>query len=616
MDETPPKTTPERARPHPIALGLLLASIGLAFADASIVALAIPDLRAEFDASIPEVSGVLVIYAAAVAAVGLLALTPLRRIPPSAMTAAGAALFAIASAAAGWSPSLEILLTTRAVQGAGGALLVMGAVPVLEGLVGDPARGTRLWALAGSVGAVIGPALGGLVTQLADWRAVFLIQAPVAIGAVAAAIVAPRVAAPATRTIERRARGALVADLGLLALFGALVGALFLGVIMVVTVWGIEPAVAALVVSGLPLGTLATSRLRRGTDSAAATMAGGFLLAGGLATLALIPGVAPLWALGSFVLCGMGFGLLSARLGPLAVAHDDGGRSASLSSTARHLGLVVGLVLIAPVVAADVEAAAEQAPIPATATLLDSPVDSITKVRIALDIRDELAGASTSEIPDLGAIFAEHSEQDPDVAALADDLETSLREVITRSFRTAFAISAVLALMAGMVGVAALARASSGTYSAGRARRPVALTGVALASFVTALALPAAAAAAGGSKMGSVTRGDPCAAAADPYPGSGFDASVQRIVLSGLNGAACELGTSREELILSLEPRSGFDDVQWDQATIERALRSGVDRALEDADDRDSLPGWMAWTLQKAIRHAPVSWFLEQLGVR
>lgn len=597
-----------------VAAGLLLTAVGLAFADTSVVALALPDIGGEYDASIPAVSGVLAVYALAVAAVGLAALGPLRRVDPAVMTATGAALFAAASVLAGRSPTLEVLYVARAIQGAGGAALAIGALAVLGRLGGGLAGATRRWAAAGSIGAVVGPALGGFVTQFADWRAVFLIQAPVALGALVAAVITTNAALPSvtqpTRPDRRRGPGALTADLALAAVYASLVGALFLGVILVVTVWGIDPALGAVLVSALPVGTLAASRLPFGPRSAPATMAGGVLLAGGLTTLAWVPGVAPVWALLGFGLCGLGFGLLSSQLGPIAVAAHDGGRAASLSSTARHLGLVAGLVVIAPVLAGNVEAAAARAPIPATSTLLDAPLDSGTKIGLALDIRDGLAAAVDHEIPDLDPVFAPYVDRDPAVAEVRDDLEEAVRTVLTRSFRTAFVVSALLALAAGLTGAVATTRGATDSP-----RRSLLTTGAVAAAVGISVALPSAAYAAGGDEAGAVEPADPCTAAPDPFPGSGFDAAAQRLVFSGLNGAACELGTSREELVLSLEPRSGVDDVTWDRPTIERALRSGVDRALEDADSRDSLPGWLAWSLQSTVRHAPISWFLDRLGV-
>ena len=56
-----------------------------------------------------------------------------------------------------------------------------------------------------------------------------------------------------------------------------------------------------------------------------------------------------------------------------------------------------------------------------------------------------------------------------------------------------------------------------------------------------------------------------------PFPGSGIDAAIQRIVLNGLDGAACRLHTTREGLILSL--RSSGGSVHFDKHSTEVARR-------------------------------------------
>jgi hypothetical protein len=102
---------------------------------------------------------------------------------------------------------------------------------------------------------------------------------------------------------------------------------------------------------------------------------------------------------------------------------------------------------------------------------------------------------------------------------------------------------------------------------------------------------------------------DPCADRA-PYPGSGFDATVQRVVLDGLDGAACELGTTREELVLAFDPALGAD-VQWDKKTIERAVRSGLDEAIDDAESRGDIPGLAATLMREVVARAPIDWLIE-----
>ena len=146
---------------------MLVTAVALAFADVSIVALAIPDLYIEFGSTIPAVSWVLTGYALAVAVAGLVWLVLLRRISGATLALAGAAVFAASSLAAGFAPSLAALIAARVVQGVGGAALVAGSLGVLVTLLGDSRRAARWWAAAGVAGAALGPVLGGAVTQLA-----------------------------------------------------------------------------------------------------------------------------------------------------------------------------------------------------------------------------------------------------------------------------------------------------------------------------------------------------------------------------------------------------------------------------------------------------------------
>jgi predicted MFS family arabinose efflux permease len=588
----------------------VLAAVALAFADASVVALALPELYIEFQASIPAVSWVLTSYALAVAVAGLAGLVLVRRASSATITAIGAGVFAAASVVAGAAPELTTLIAARVVQGVGGAALVAGSFGVLVPLAGDAGRAARWWAAAGTAGAAIGPALGGAVTQVFDWRAVFVLQAPVAALAVAAAVRAGRRAEHLSIERGRRPAGALTADVALALTFGALVGALFLAVLLLVVVWGLAPLAGAAVVTALPAGTLVARRVGARVSPHGAALGGAATLAGGLATLALLPAISTAWVAGSLAWCGLGFGLLVGVLGPIAVPHAAGVRAATITSTARHLGLVLGLALIAPVLSGAVLAAAERAPLPATQAMLDAPVGGVTKVRLALDIRDELDATPSGEVPDLGGVFARRGAgDDPRLAALAHDIEHAVATVLTRSFRGSFAVAAGLAALAGLVAAVAIERARA-------VRRQRGLAGALVAGGLLAasLALPAGAVRAGAGDLGSFGLADPCTAPPDPYPGDGLDAAAQRLVLSGLNGAACELGLTREALVLSLEPRSGVD-VEWDRATIEDALRSGVQRAISDADQRNTLPGWIASSLSWLVDRVPVSWFLERLGV-
>ena len=102
---------------------------------------------------------------------------------------------------------------------------------------------------------------------------------------------------------------------------------------------------------------------------------------------------------------------------------------------------------------------------------------------------------------------------------------------------------------------------------------------------------------------------DPCVPR-EAFSGSGIDATVQRIVLDGLDGAACELDTTREELVLSIDPDVGRD-VEWDRETLEQAIRSGIDEAIADAEERGDIGSLEARLIREVIERAPLDWLLE-----
>ncbi len=139
-------------------------------------------------------------------------------------------------------------------------------------------------------------------------------------------------------------------------------------------------------------------------------------------------------------------------------------------------------------------------------------------------------------------------------------------------------------------------------------RRQVATVAL-VALFVGAVALIALEFANGASDVGALAVQDPCEPR-EAYPGQGLDAVIQRIVLDGLDGAACELGTTREQLVLSLSPRSG-QQIEWDDATIEQALRAGMLEAIDDAEQRGSVNGIVAAVLRQVVERAPVQWLID-----
>jgi hypothetical protein len=461
------------------------------------------------------------------------------------------------------------------------------------------------------------------LTEAFSWRAIFLVQAPIVAGALAVATDrsarAPRDAATVT-THATAADGApkrgdvAIANVGFALVFAALVAALFLGVLMAIEVWRYSPAQSALLVSALPLGMI-LGRLVQHAPAPVAAVGGALLLSLGLAGLAVVPGAAPVIAALSFLVCGVGFDLVHEVLDASAVPPDAPPvRAGAVTVSARHAGLVLGLALIAPVLSTSLVAGIERATLGATQTLLITELPLSDKIPVTWALREAIDEAPRGQVPDLAAEFDDRGAEGENAMARArDDLMNTVTDAVTRSFRPAFAIAAVLAALAALP-AAVVARRRPGTDVAGSARRRTWSTaGIGIVAVVGFVAV--ASQVVGGADTGEFVAEDPCLAEPDQFPGDGLDASIQRIALSALNGAACELGTTRERLVLSLNPNSSFDDVNWDRETMEEALRNGAHRAIDDANDRDAIPGWLAAALGFIVDRAPVGWLVERLPI-
>jgi predicted MFS family arabinose efflux permease len=431
-------------------LAVLVASaVAIAFADSSIVVLALPQLYAQLNTSIEGVAWVITAYNAALAAVAFALILLVHRLHAGRTLAAGLIVFLGASIACALAQNISFLVTARAIQGAGAALLLAGSLPVLVSLTGSAERGAAVWTLAGTFGAAAGPALGGILTQAFDWRAIFAFQAPVAALGLLGAFRA-RVDPVAEEGYTPRLKRALPANACLGLLFGALVGVLFLSVLLLITVWGHSPLAGAAIVSVLPVSALAARPLERRLERATAVRAGSALLAAGLVGLALLPSTSVALVVWALVLCGAGLGLAVPVLSLAALDLRAGlARSGTLTIAVRHLGLVLALATIAPLLASSLPSAADRALLSATKVVLDAPVGLTKKVPVALDLREAVDQAQAGEQPDLQAAFDAHGAQsDSKLAAARDDVVEAIEAVITRAFRPAFLICAGFAAAA------------------------------------------------------------------------------------------------------------------------------------------------------------------------
>jgi EmrB/QacA subfamily drug resistance transporter len=169
----------------PLQRHVLTATIigsGMAFADGTIVTVAVPKIRAALGASLAEMQWVANGYTLVLSAFLLLGGAAGDRYGLRRVYAVGVVLFAVASFACARSADSTELILARAIQGFGGALMVPGSLALIAAHFPADERGRAIgvWAAATSVAAALGPLLAGWLIDRAPWQSIFLINLPFA----------------------------------------------------------------------------------------------------------------------------------------------------------------------------------------------------------------------------------------------------------------------------------------------------------------------------------------------------------------------------------------------------------------------------------------------------
>ncbi len=137
----------------------------------------------------------------------------------------GVAVFGLSSLAIGFAPTDNALVAFRAVQGIGAAFMMPATLSLITQAFPPHQRGTAIgtWAGVSALALAIGPVLGGFLTEQVSWRAIFFINPPIALIAVAVTLFAARESRDETvaRTVDIPGIGAIT--VGLTALVLALV---------------------------------------------------------------------------------------------------------------------------------------------------------------------------------------------------------------------------------------------------------------------------------------------------------------------------------------------------------------------------------------------------------
>ena len=132
----------------------------------------------------------------------------------------GSILFAGASAVGGLAPAFPVLLAARVVQGAGGALMLPVSVAIVSAAFPGDRRGRALGTMGGvaAVAGALGPTIGGVLTSALSWRAVLLVNVPLAAACVYATLRSVPPDAPRTEPARVDIPGAVLLCLLLVGL--------------------------------------------------------------------------------------------------------------------------------------------------------------------------------------------------------------------------------------------------------------------------------------------------------------------------------------------------------------------------------------------------------------
>ena len=193
--------------------------------DNLVVTNALPVIRTHLHASLEGLEWTVNAYTLTFAVFLLTGATLGERLGRRRVFTAGLVIFTLASAAAALAPNLAVLVTARATQGLGGALVLPLSLTILSAAVPAERRGAALgiWGAAAGIAIAVGPLVGGAVVEGAAWQWIFWLNVP--IGLVAIPLAARTLAAHRPVAARLDLPGLALSSLGLLGIVFGLVRA-------------------------------------------------------------------------------------------------------------------------------------------------------------------------------------------------------------------------------------------------------------------------------------------------------------------------------------------------------------------------------------------------------
>jgi len=165
----------------PWILAATILGSSMAFIDGTVVNVALPALQNSLNATVVDVQWVVETYSLLLASLLLVGGSLGDQYGRRRIFIIGVVLFSVASLWCGLAASIGQLIVARAVQGAGGALLVPGSLAIISASFTEEDRGRAIgvWSGFTAITAAIGPVFGGWLIERISWRAVFFINLPI-----------------------------------------------------------------------------------------------------------------------------------------------------------------------------------------------------------------------------------------------------------------------------------------------------------------------------------------------------------------------------------------------------------------------------------------------------
>lgn len=185
----PPTAAPTTSRALRV-LTLLVTSLGsfMVLLDGSIIFVALPEIQKDFGSEMSSLQWTVDAYTLPFAALMLTAGTLGDRIGRKKVFLAGLILFTFGSALCGFADGLNVLIAGRVIQGLGAGAINTGSLSLLVSTFTEPparAKAIGIWTAVSGVSLALGPLVGGVLINAFTWNAIFLVNLPIAVVAMA-----------------------------------------------------------------------------------------------------------------------------------------------------------------------------------------------------------------------------------------------------------------------------------------------------------------------------------------------------------------------------------------------------------------------------------------------